>query len=135
MGTPSQNRRRWIVLVIALSVTTVFSFQACLFGVENNNPAKAVPRHLLPEKFTKKLKTDFIISSQPSKQGNGNNLQPTRFGITRNDLESIRQSITSISIVVPIRTFNQRATYGEAELDLTVVGTTESLLKIEDIPP
>lgn len=134
MGTPSQNRRRWIVLVIALSVTTVFSFQACLFGFENNNSAKAVPRHLLPEKFTKKLKTDFIISSQPSKQGNGNNLQPTRFGITRNDLESIRQSISGISIAAPIRAFNQRATYGEADPEITVVGTTESLAEIENIP-
>lgn len=134
MGTPSQNRRRSIVLVIALFVTTVFSPQACLFGVENNKTAKAVSRPLLPEKLTKALKTDFIISSQPSTQGSGNNLQPARFGITRNDFESIRKSIPEISFAVPIRTFNQRATYGEADLDLTVVGTTESLPKIENIP-
>lgn len=134
MGTPSQNRRRSIVLVIALFVTTVFSPQVCLFGVENNKTAKAVSRPLLPEKLTKALKTDFIISSQPSTQGSGNNLQPARFGITRNDFESIRKSIPEISFAVPIRTFNQRATYGEADLDLTVVGTTESLPKIENIP-
>ncbi|MDB2318301.1 ABC transporter permease [Mariniblastus sp.] len=134
MGTPSQNRRRWIVLVIALLVTTLFSPQACLFGAENNNPAKAVSQYLLPKKSSKKVETDLVVSSQTPKQTGGNSLQPARFGITRKDFDAIRTTVSGIRIAVPIRAFNQRATYGEADLDLTVVGTADSLTEIEDIP-
>ncbi len=134
MAIPSQNRRCWNVLARALFVTTVFSFPSCLFSDENDNAAKTDSQFPHSRQFSKVLKTDVVISSQPLRQPIGNSLQSARFGITRNDFESIRKSIPEISIAVPIRTFNQRATYGEADLDLTVVGTTESLSKIENIP-
>ena len=119
MGTPSQNRRRWIVLVIALLVATLFSPQACLFDAENNNPAKAVSQYLLPQKSSKKVKTDLVVSNQTPKQTGGNSLQPARFGITRKDLDAIRTTVSGIRITLPIRAFNQRATYGESDQQST----------------
>lgn len=134
MAIPSQNRRRWNVLAKALFLTTAFSFPSCLFSDEIDNAAKTDSQFPHSRQFSEVLKTDVVISSQPPRQPSGSSLQSARFGITRNDFESIRKSISGISIAAPIRAFNQRATYGEADPEITVVGTTESLAEIENIP-
>ena len=134
MRNPSPTCSRSHILLIVFLARILSSLPACLVGAEDGSHTNPNPQHLLSRQQSKALKTDLVISSQPPQKAGGNTWQPARFGITRKDFDSIQNTIPGIRIAVPIRAFNQRAIYGDADLDLAVVGTADSLAKIEDIP-
>ncbi len=126
-------------LVVAFAILILFTTgvpfleaRGCLEELEQaGTNVEAFP----PQEQSKRLKVDLVISTKPLKASsrNASNFGIQSYGVTRKDFELIGNSISGKNILVPIRITDHSVMYGDRSLVCSVVGTSDTLIRIENI--
>jgi len=114
------------------SLGIIFGVAAVICMLSISEGASADEMRMIELLGTKNIIINSVKPPQTTQSGSGAS-NMVEFGITRDDVNRIRDSVTHIAHVVPLKTVAYQARQGEYRSNMEVVGTTPEFFEIVNV--
>jgi putative ABC transport system permease protein len=114
------------------SLGIIFGVAAVICMLSISEGASADEMRMIQLLGTKNIIVNSVKPPQTTQTGQGNS-NLVEYGVTRNDLDVIAQTVPHVAYVVPLRTVGYRARHGDRQATLDVIGTTADFFEVVNI--